>query len=58
MGKRVKISLVLDEEFVRLLWANVSLEGLGFHREPYRPHDPKAALAVAVVYEARGASEE
>lgn len=53
--KKVRITLEVDEHFVRLLQANCHLQGL-VGEEPKRM-DPMHVLAVVALGEARGASE-
>lgn len=61
--KKVRVTVELDEHFVRLLNANVGLSKwgeipLGGGEEMQRQHTASEALAVVVLAEARGATEE
>ena len=56
--KKVRITLELDEEFVRLLKANCAMSGLGDMREVSKSHDPMMILAMVTNLEARGATEQ
>jgi hypothetical protein len=54
--KRVRLTLEVDSEFVKLLQANVQLSGL--LKEDRGRLTPSQVLAVIVLGEARGALEE
>lgn len=56
MKKRVKLTLEVDSEFVKLLNANCQLSGLLSDDAPRMT--PMQVLAVVVLGEARGATEE
>ena len=56
MKKRVKLTLEVDSQFVKLLQANVQLSGLLGEDQPRMA--PMQVLAVVVLGEARGATEE
>lgn len=56
--KRVRITIELDEHFIRLLNAQIRIGGYGNCNENYRQHTPAMALAVAALYEARGGYPE
>lgn len=59
--KKVRITLELDDQFIRLLNANVNLSGAmmsSLKGDPTRQLSPKEVLAIMVLGEARGATEE
>lgn len=59
--KRVRITLELDSQFIRLLNANVNLSGAMMSTlkgDPTRQLSPKEVLAIMILGEARGATEE
>lgn len=58
MGKKVRVTIEVDEQFVRLLKANVQLSGLGNLRELAKQHQPMAVLGVVVLLEAMGQTPE
>lgn len=59
--KRVRVTLELDSQFIRLLNANVNLSGAMMAQlkgDPSRQLSPKEVLAILILGEARGATEE
>jgi hypothetical protein len=55
---KVRVALELDVEFIRLLNAQVGLSGSSNAGHMQRARTPQEALAVAILFEARGAHEE
>lgn len=53
--KKVRITLEMDTQFVKLLWTNVQLKREAEDRNPDRCLDARGVLARLVVFEARGA---
>lgn len=58
MGKRVRITLEMDNSFVSQLRANCTMQHLGNLREDYKPHTAMQALGMVALLEAMGATEE
>ena len=56
--KLVRVTIEVDDHFVRMLNATVSLGGLGNNRDNFKEHTAADVLAVAFLGEARGALEE
>jgi hypothetical protein len=59
--KKVRLTLEVDDQFIRLLNANVNLSGAMMSTlkgDPTRQLSPKEVLAIMVLGEARGATEE
>ncbi len=52
--KRVRITIEVDEHFIRLLKAQIKIGCYGNLNEDYRQHTPAMALAVLALAEARG----
>ncbi len=58
MAKKIRITLEMDEHFIRMLRATCELKGLGNQRENYKQHSALDCLGVIALLEARGIKEE
>jgi len=57
MSRKVRITIELDNEFIKLLRANCTLSKLGNLNKDYKQHTPIECLGIVALLESMGATE-